>query len=86
MERDPEDQEPLRNICSGALKRKDKSIIHSKVRFIAYQLIVNGYKYETDKLDKLKELGFSSKEIYSMKNIALYDEIVINPTEEQMLQ
>ena len=43
--------------------------------------IVRQYKTE-----ELKELGFSSKEIYSMKNIALYDEIVINPTEEQMLQ
>lgn len=36
--------------------------------------------------DELKELGFTSKEIYSMKNINLYDEIVINPTEEQLLQ
>ena len=36
--------------------------------------------------EELKELGFSSKEIYNMKNIVLYDEILINPTEEQMLQ
>ena len=40
-------------------------------------------KYKTE---ELKELGFENKEIYNMKNIALYDEIVINPTEEQMLQ
>ena len=43
--------------------------------------IVRQYKTE-----ELKELGFENKEIYNMKNIALYDEIVINPTEEQMLQ
>lgn len=43
--------------------------------------IVRQYKTE-----ELKELGFSSTQIYNMKNIALYDEIVINPTEEQMLQ
>lgn len=36
--------------------------------------------------DELKELGFSSSEIYSMKNIALYDEIVLNPTEQHLLQ
>ena len=69
MERDPEDQEPLRNICSGALKRKDKSLIHSKVRFIAYQLIVDGYKYETDKLDKLKELGFNTVPYNKFRNV-----------------
>lgn len=43
--------------------------------------IVRPYKTE-----ELKELGFTSTQIYSMKNIALYDEIVINPTEKQMLQ
>lgn len=43
--------------------------------------IVRQYKTE-----ELKELGFSSTQIYNMRNIALYDEIVINPTEEQMLQ
>lgn len=43
--------------------------------------IVRQYKTE-----ELKELGFENKEIYNMKNIALYDEIVINPTEGQMLQ
>lgn len=36
--------------------------------------------------EELKELGFTNSEIYSMKNINLYDEIVINPTEEQLLQ
>ncbi len=40
-------------------------------------------QYETE---ELKELGFSTTDIYNMKNIALYDEIVLNPTEEQLLQ
>lgn len=43
--------------------------------------IVKQYKTE-----ELKELGFTNTQIYTMKNIALYDEIVINPTSEQMLQ
>lgn len=43
--------------------------------------IVRQYKTE-----ELKELGFTNEQIYNMKNIALYDEIVLNPTEEQMLQ
>ncbi len=43
--------------------------------------IVQQYKTE-----ELKELGFSTTEIYNMKNIALYDEIILNPTSEQMLQ
>lgn len=43
--------------------------------------IVRAYK-----TDELKELGYSTREIYNMKNIALYDEIVLRPTEEQMAQ
>lgn len=43
--------------------------------------IVRQYKTE-----ELGELGFTSSQIYSMKNIALYDEIVLNPTDEQMLR
>ena len=43
--------------------------------------IVRQYKTE-----ELEELGFTSSQIYSMRNIALYDEIVLNPTNEQMLQ
>lgn len=43
--------------------------------------IVRQYKTE-----ELKELGFTNEEIYNMKNITLYDELVINPTEAQMLQ
>lgn len=43
--------------------------------------IVRQYKTE-----ELEELGFTSSRIYSMRNIALYDEIVLNPTDEQMLQ
>ena len=43
--------------------------------------IVRHYKTE-----ELEELGFTSSQIYSMRNIALYDEIVLNPTDEQMLQ
>ena len=42
--------------------------------------IVRAYKTE-----ELKDLGFTNTQIYSMKNIALYDEIVIKPTDEQML-
>lgn len=38
------------------------------------------------KTEELEELGFTSSQIYSMRNIALYDEIVLNPTDEQMLQ
>ena len=43
--------------------------------------IVRQYKTE-----ELEELGFTSSQIYSMRNIALYDEIVLNPTDEKMLQ
>ena len=43
--------------------------------------IVRQYKTE-----ELEELGVTSSQIYSMRNIALYDEIVLNPTDEQMLQ
>lgn len=43
--------------------------------------IVRQYKTE-----ELEELGFTSSQIYSMRNIALYDEIVLNPTDKQMLQ
>ena len=43
--------------------------------------IVRQYKTE-----ELEELGFTSSQIYSMRNIAFYDEIVLNPTDEQMLQ
>lgn len=43
--------------------------------------IVRQYKTE-----ELEELGFTSSQIYSMRNIELYDEIVLNPTDEQMLQ
>ena len=43
--------------------------------------IVKAYKTE-----ELKELGFTTTQIYNMKNIALYDEVVINPTDEQILQ
>ena len=43
--------------------------------------IVRQYKTE-----ELEELGFTSSQIYSMRNIALYYEIVLNPTDEQMLQ
>lgn len=43
--------------------------------------IVRAYK-----TDELKELGFTTTEIYNMKNIALYDEIILNPTTEQILQ
>lgn len=43
--------------------------------------IVRQYKTE-----ELEELRFTSSQIYSMRNIALYDEIVLNPTDEQMLQ
>lgn len=43
--------------------------------------IVRAYKTE-----ELKELGYSTRKIYNMKNIALYDEIVLRPTEEQMTQ
>ena len=36
--------------------------------------------------EELQELGFTNTEIYNMKNINLYDEILLNPTEEQLLQ
>jgi membrane fusion protein len=43
--------------------------------------IVRQYKTE-----ELLELGFTNAQIYDMRNIALYDEIVLNPTDEQILQ
>lgn len=43
--------------------------------------IVRQYKTE-----ELLGLGFTNAQIYDMRNIALYDEIVLNPTDEQMLQ
>ena len=43
--------------------------------------IVRQYKTE-----ELEELGFTSSQIYSMRNIALYDEIVLSPPDEQMFQ
>lgn len=36
--------------------------------------------------DELKELDFTTKEIYNMKTISLYDEIVLNPTGQEVLQ
>lgn len=36
--------------------------------------------------DELKQMNFTTTEIYNMKNISLYDEIVLNPTEEEVLQ
>ena len=36
--------------------------------------------------DELKQMNFTTTEIYNMKNISLYDEIVINPTGEEVLQ
>lgn len=69
LERDKEDQEPLRNICSGALKRKEKSDIHSKVKFIAYQLISDNYKTESEKVDYLKTTDFEVVPYYVTKSI-----------------
>ncbi len=43
--------------------------------------IVRQYKTE-----ELLGLGFTNAQIYDMRNIALYDEIVLNPTDEQILQ
>ena len=43
--------------------------------------IVRQYKTE-----ELLGLGFTNAQIYDMRNIALYDEIVLNPTNEQILQ
>ncbi len=43
--------------------------------------IVRQYKTE-----ELLGLGFTNTQIYDMRNIALYDEIVLNPTDEQILQ
>ena len=36
--------------------------------------------------DELKQMNFTTTEIYNMKNISLYDEIVLNPTGEEVLQ
>lgn len=43
--------------------------------------IVRQYKTE-----ELLGLGFTNAQIYDMRNIALYDEIVLNPTDKQILQ
>ena len=37
--------------------------------------------YDTD---ELKEMGYTTTQIYNMRNISIYDEIVLNPTEEQL--
>lgn len=56
--REKEDDESLRNICSGALKRKEKGEIHKYIKFIAYQLISDNYKTEEDKIKELKKTKF----------------------------
>ena len=69
LERTKDDQEPLRNLCAGALKRKNRSDIHSKVKFIAYQLIDDGYEYESDKIEFLKTTKFDVVPYYVAKTI-----------------
>lgn len=69
LERDKEDQEPLRNICSGALKRKEKGTIHDKVKFVAYQLIDNSYLTEEDKIKFLNETDFDVVPYFITKSI-----------------
>lgn len=41
--------------------------------------IIENYDY-----NELKEMGFSSEEINKMKNISIYDEIIINPKIENL--
>ena len=36
--------------------------------------------------DELKNMNFTTTEIYNMKTISLYDEIVLEPTKEELLQ
>lgn len=43
--------------------------------------IVKAYSNE-----ELKTMNFTSEQIYDMKTISLYDEIVLNPTEKEVLQ
>ena len=69
LKRKDEDQEPLRNICSGALKRKEKSEIHKEVKFVAYQLIDDSYQFEKDKLEYLKTTEFDTVPYFMTKSI-----------------
>ena len=52
----------------------DKILVKVKRKNENYSIVEN---YNTD---ELKELGYSQKEINKMKELSLYDEIVINPT------
>lgn len=54
---------------------------------ILVNVVKQGEKYSIVKpytTDQLKELGFSNEEIIQMKNIAIYDEILISPRIEQL--
>lgn len=72
INRDDNDIEPLRNICSGALKRKEKSDIHKYVKFVAYQLISDSdkYKLEEDKLNALKLTNYEVVPYVTFDNIS----------------
>jgi len=70
--KDDDNNEPLRNICSGALKRKEKADIHNEVKIIIYQLVYDDdYDEETEeqKLELLKTTSFEVVPYYRVNDI-----------------
>ncbi|MGL4950063.1 MAG: BRCT domain-containing protein [Anaeroplasmataceae bacterium] len=64
-------EEPLRNMCAGAIKRKEKSEIHNHIRFVAYQIvneIKETYDKESTKIDTLVKAGFDAPPYHIVKN------------------
>lgn len=56
----------------------DKILIKKVLETKSYTLVQN---YETE---ELKEKGFSAEEIKKMKNVAMYDEIILKPQKEML--
>jgi len=52
----------LRNICNGAMKRKEYDDIHKEIKFVAYQMFgYDNFEYESEKIDFIKDkLGFDT--------------------------
>lgn len=81
---------PLRNACSGVLKRKEESPEMDYIQFVMYDWYdhKNGVKFDNrkDKIDKLKELlppGSNIIDIMSSNNIRLMYDKYINKLREQ---
>lgn len=58
-----DDSDSLRNICSGALKRKEYGEIHKYINFIAYQVVFDNeevYETESEKIKFLEKTDFDT--------------------------